>query len=354
MRALLLVVLVGCTRSSTSPAGWRASIEPSAPCVLTARAGLVPLEPERSQDVFLPGTSHAFARVTGAASRGRLWYPEGPRPERQPVELEDEGIVVRGSLASTAARLSATSAVTMDGHLATTASTPFQWQGVGPGGLQLSYDAPTGFTPLTPTRVSRTCEAMSLDPIDLPASGTRRTAEANGAQPMRLVGGRSIPLHGTAAGPVVGTFSSERERPVTAVARAVGWLRIIATDDPRYEIDGWIAEGDARPADTNAPGPTAAPSATTPTTPSIAPAIEPAGARLRCSAELRFAATEPDAPPRWSGIVRAGTWFAVLGDAGAEAVRLGVLRGAIQPSTPTSWVALRSEVAGCERRDAAP
>ena len=350
----------GCQRS-TPPSAWSSWTEPRAACTTTGTWVAAPAPDGSTAYPVLDDVSLVpMARVTGTAERARIWYPLGPRAALQAVELEDHGVLVRGLTSALATTIYATAPITMDGHLSTTALAPLRWDGATPDGLQLSFGTPTGFTPVMPPLVTRGCALLALAPATLPASGTQRTATAPGAMQMQLAPDRAIPLYASAGGPMVGTFAPGPARPVSAVARAVGFLRVIMTADPRYELDGWIDDGNATPRfaptlrqesspepaapPVSSPLPASASSFTSPPSPGRPSAPEPLPkSSARCTHDVPFAAGDP---PRWVGILRAETPFAIVAGSGAEASFVDALAGTLRAAGRT-WRVRAADLAGC-------
>lgn len=323
--------------------GWGSfELPKDAACALESRKGWQAHD-DAEVPIYLGPGDTPVAVVRAYARRGVLLFPEGPRPGRQPVELEDEGVVVRGMIDAEASELRSERFVSFGRYLAPLRFTRFHWRAAKPGELELELGPLTRFVPAEPLALRARCEDVAIGestgswtPRDLPTSVG---IAAYGEKLVRVRPDSEVTLFDAPKGGALGRFSAGEPIPVYEIERRPGWVRVLF--EGYVEITGWLREADTVPFEAQGslrevkrPGPE--------------PLRMRPHAAYRCREDVHFGIALREAGT-FFGLFRTGTPFGVdPATRGEDVVLVRPLGGTIREGREVRWFARSADLSGCE------
>lgn len=178
-----------------------------------------------------------FAEVEGG--RGTLHFPAGPRPKEQALEVEADGLSVRGYIDSTTPALFTPAPTWLSGLALTTPYTLLDWTEAAAGNITVTTPEPPGLTLIGPKLSAIVpCSGASLDRKDFDA-----TAAIDGykkAKPRQWTLDHPIDISLTPGGPPVARALPDKYRLDISLLSAKGKDAKIAWEVGPVVVVGWV------------------------------------------------------------------------------------------------------------------
>ncbi len=279
-----------------------------------------------------------FARVaSGAAS---LHLPPGPAAEAG-LELEFDGLVVRGLVAPEAVALHAAKPLVLGGLAIPTPRARLAWTGARPGELTVTHAPAAGVEVLAPPLTAPVrCDALSLDAVAFDPAAAAPEKKVDRPALLRLRRPISLSVDPAAAPAARLLARDDLDAEVTVIEIAGNKSRILWSRKEEL-IFGWVATSDLRPPN---PGVGLGSVSTTGSGAGFGRSVHSV-ARVTCPADVPVIAEAEDERAT-VGLIRAGTLIHVMTRGGPES-KIVVAPGGIQMATPAELLADAERLKDC-------